>query len=153
MYDVAQCKNAIEYLANEKENKLCVLLLRKWHIMKELIAVLQIPYKATISLQRRSLTLSDAYGIWQKMVILLNTPDMQRICRTNFRQCLIDALNHRKKNISDNPLTWCALFLDPRYRQTILRDEEKISEVTELLKNLWHKLEFLRKDDQVADQK
>lgn len=72
-----------------------MLLLKKWHILKELITVLQVPYKGTIALQRRSLTLSDAYGIWQKMGILLNTVDMQRICRTNFRQCLIDALNRR----------------------------------------------------------
>lgn len=153
MYDVAKCKNAIEYLANRKGDKLCMLLLKKWHILKELIIVLQFPYKATISLQRRSLTLSGAYGIWKKMFILLNMENMQRVCQTNFRACLIDALHHRSKNICDNSLMCCALVLHPRYRQEILQDEEKTGAVTQLLQNLWHKIEFLRSDNQAINQR
>lgn len=145
MHDVANCKAAIEYFA-EKKNKLCILLLRKWHVLKELIIVLQIPYKATIALQRRSLTLSDAYGIWKKMEILLNSSDLQRRCRSNFRQCLQDALNVRKRKICDNPMMLCALYLDPRYRQEILRDDEKTEEAIRHLINLWNKREFLRQE-------
>lgn len=145
MYDVAKCKSAIQFLADVRKNMLCVLLLKKWHVLKELITVLQVPYKGTLALQRRNLTLSDAYGIWEKMCILLKTADMQRIS-TNFRQTLINALNRRKTNICDSPTMWCALLLDPRYRQQILRDEAKTSEAINLLKNLWHKIEFLRED-------
>lgn len=148
MYDVAQCKKAVEYLAKEKENKFCKLLLRKWRIFKELILVLQIPYKATISLQSRSLTLSDAYGIWYKMSILLNTPDMLKMCRTNFRQCLLDALNSRRENTCDMPIMWSALYLDPRYHQQISSKPEKRSEAIRLLKNLWDKIQFIRNNDE-----
>lgn len=153
MYDVRNCKNAIEYLAFKKKNKFCALLLKKWRILKEIIIVLQVPYKATIALQCRSLTLSDAYGIWQKMNVLLNTADMQRICRTNLRQCLVNALNHRKQTFYDSPLLWCAQFLDPRYRHLVSRDEEKTRKVIELLKNLQQKIEFLRGDDQAIDKR
>lgn len=146
MYDVAKCKTAIEYLGDEKKNMLCVLLLKKWHVLKELITVLQVPYKGTIALQRRTLTLSDAYGIWEKMSIWLNSAEIQKICRTNFRQCLIDSLNRRKAIIHNSPIMWCALLLDPRYRQQILRDEAKTEEAVNLLKNLWLKIEFLNTD-------
>lgn len=144
MYDVRNCKNVIEHLAVQKKNKFCALLLKKWRILKEIIIVLQVPYKATIALQRRSLTLSDAYGIWQKMNILLNAVDMQRICRTNLRKCLVDALNCRKKNFYDNPLLWCAQYLDPRYRYLVSRNEEKTRKVIEILTNLRQKIKFLR---------
>lgn len=153
MYDVRNCKNAIEFLAAKKKNKFCALLLKKWRILKEIIIVLQVPYKATIALQRRSLTLSDAYSIWQKMNILLNTADMQRICRTNLRQCMVDALNLRKQIFYQSSLLWCAQFLDPRYRHLVLRDEEKEKKVIELLTNLWQKIKFLRDDDQAIDDR
>lgn len=153
MYDVRNCKSAIDFLADKKKNKFCKLLLKKWRILKEIIMVLQVPYKATIALQRRSLTLSDAYDIWQKMNTLLTTADMQRICRSNLRQCLVDALNRRKQNFYNNPLLWCAQFLDPRFRYLVSRDEEKTRKVIELLTNLRQKIKFLRDSVQANDER
>lgn len=153
MYDLSHSKHAIEYFANEKGNNLCSLLLKKWHVLKELLVLLQIPYKATLALQRRSLTLSDAYIIWQKMEILLKSAEMQRMCRTNFRECLLNAVNRRKNAICDSPTTWSALFLDPRYRHVVLADEEKKSKAIELLANLWHRIKYLHDDNQAVQQR
>lgn len=153
MLDVRNCKTAIEYLAREKKNKFCALLLKKWKIFKEIIVLLQVPYKATIALQRRSLTLSDAYEIWQKMNIVLNSVEFQRLCQTNLRQSLVNALNRRKEIFYQNPLLWCAQFLDPRFRHVVSRNEEKTRKVIELLMNLRQKIKFLRVGDQAVDQR
>lgn len=147
MHDVAKCKEAIEYLAENTNNKLCSLLLRKWNILKELILLLQVPYKATIALQLQSLTLSDAYGIWEKMINLLDSVEMRRICKTDFRLCLYDAINNRKKNC-ENAIMWAALFLDPRHRHHVAQNEAKTSAAIELLKELWQKILSLRVNDQ-----
>lgn len=153
MYDLSHCKNAITYLATEKKNDLCSLLLQRWNVLKEILATLQVPYKATIALQRQTLTLSDAYVIWHKMDTLLKSDELKRICQTNFRECLLKAVNNRMKGMCNNATTWSALFLDPRYRHFILRDEEKKNAAIGKLTNLWQRIEFLSNNVQAIEQR
>lgn len=70
--DIINCKAIVEYYANEKRSKIFQLLIKKWKVLKEIFIVLRIPYRATISLQKQSLCLSDVFGIWLKMQLHLN---------------------------------------------------------------------------------
>lgn len=148
MHGVIQCKSVIEYFADIKKNDICKLVLKRWNVLRELVAVLQIPFKATIALQNRTLTLSDTFGIWLKMQIFLEGPELKRICKTNFTLCLLQALDNRKQTIMENPAMLCALFLDPRYRNVILRDEQRKHQAVTMLSNLWQRTEFIRKTNQ-----
>lgn len=143
MHDVLQCKSIIEYLAQEMNNNLCHLMLARWCVLKELRVVLQAPYKATIKLQNRSLTLSDTYGIWLKIQICLNDLEKTNICKTNFIHHLIEALNKRKQVIFDNPAMICALYLDPRFHREILSSREKTEQAITMLSNVWNRIQII----------
>lgn len=139
MQSVINCKGAITYLA-ENKNLPAQLLRSKWNDFKEIITVLQIPYKATIALQKHDLTLSDSFGIWLKMKIHLQSPIMQRLCKSNFVNCLVDSLNSRQQIIFDNDAMLGAIYLDPRYRGEIVRDTDLMVKATQMLTNLWRRL-------------
>lgn len=144
MHDVLQCKTAVEYLANTAKDRNCALMLKRWHILKEFVTVLRVSYKATVALQNPSLTLSDTFGIWLKVIIFLESAELKRICKTNFAKCLLDAMNQRKQIIFENPAMLCAIFLDPRYRSEIIRDRERTEKAIDMLTQLWDRTEFFR---------
>lgn len=149
MSDVIHCKSVIEYLADTQQNDLCKLILKKWHVVKELVFVLQIPYKATVALQYRSLTLSDTYGIWLKTKIFLEEIIKKHSLKTNLAKCLIAALNKRKHTVVNNDAMLCALYLDPRYRNEIMCDEQKTERAIGMLSNLWNRIDLIRNIDTV----
>lgn len=143
MITTLSCKNAIVYLG-EKNYKAAQLLRRKWNDLKELISILQIPYKATIALQRQDLTLSDAFGIWLKMNAHLESPPIKRLCKTNFAGCLINALHQRKQSIFNNSAMLSAIYLDPRFRYEICSNQDLREQAQQKLANLWYRLVSLR---------
>lgn len=143
MAGLLQCKEALEYLAETKNVQMAKLLLKKWSSFKEIVLIMQIPYKATIALQKQDLTLSDAFGIWLKMSIHLQVPAMKRLCKTNFANCLINALDERKKTIFNNPAMLSAIYLDPRFQCEILRDKRMTGQAIEVLSNLWRRISSL----------
>lgn len=133
------CKCAVAYLAEIKYAG-AKLLLRKWSHVKEIVTILQIPYKATIALQKQDLTLSDAFAIWLKIRIHLHSPMIIRLCETKLGNCLINALNNRQQTIYKNPAMLSAIYLDPRYRSEIILDENLVREAIGMLSNLWRRL-------------
>lgn len=141
MLSVYRNKDALIYLAETQKVKLAKLLRKRWAQLAEIIQILQIPYKATIALQKRDLTLPDAYGIWLKTIILLRSSDINRLKRTNIAECLNASLEQRKNIIFNNTIMQCALYLDPRYRSEILRDREMAERVVQLLVNLSNRIE------------
>lgn len=147
MFDVYQNKKSIQYLADKKKVKIARLLLKRFNDMAEMIKILQIPFKGTIALQKRDLTLPDAYGLWLQMTINLRHPDISRLQRTNLANLLSDALNERKKVIFDNSLMQCALFLDPRYRREVLRNRDIVEGTVQKLANLWNRINSIREAD------
>lgn len=144
MFDVYQNKEAIQYLADKKNIKIAKLLLKRFNAMVEMVKILQIPFKGTIALQKRDLTLPDAYGLWLQMIVNLLHPDINRLKRTNLAKLLYDALNERKKAIFENSLMQCALYLDPRYRREVLRNREIAEVAAQKLSNLWHRIDNIR---------
>lgn len=122
------------------------LLKIKWKVLKELSYVLSIPYKATIDLQKQSLTLSDVFGIWLQMQLHLTACGRKKNYETDLSNKLLQAVNERKNCIFDNPLMSSALFLDPRYRSQLIQDPHKLEAAKMTLKNIWRRLITLRID-------
>lgn len=124
----------------EKGEKDFILLHKKWVILNEMVYILGIPYRATISLQIRDLTLSDVYGIWLEMQLHIKSCVQNVNFKTTLAQQLQDALIRRKENIFANPFMASALYLDPRYRSEVMKDSDKIEQAKNTLINLWHRI-------------
>lgn len=131
-------------LKNEKE---FVLLMKKWSVLEELVNILGIPYRATVALQNRELTLSDVFGIWLTMELHLNKCKQNPSYVTTLSHHLLDSLFKRKDKIFENPLMACALYLDPRFRRQIMNNEEKVKQAKETLINLWHRIKNVQIED------
>lgn len=102
---------------------------------------MSIPYKATVDLQKKELTLSDVYGIWLKSQLHLDACiKLKKNYKTDLAKHLLNAINERKETVFKNPLMTAALFLDPRFRRQVLRDVNKTEEAMQTLKNIWRRL-------------
>lgn len=150
--DVINCKALIDYYAEKKQMQIFKLLQQKWAVLKEIAYVLSIPYNATISLQKKSLTLSDVFGIGLKMTLHLNACVKKPNYQTNLASHLLNAITERKEEIFNNPMMTCALFLDPRFRNQIVRDEYKMQEAKTALLNIWRRLITLDASQSVEEK-
>lgn len=112
----------------------------KWAILREIAYLLRIPYNATIALQKKSLTLSDVYGIWLKMTLHLTACMKKENYQTDLASHLLNAVTERKEEIFNNPMMTSALFLDPRFRNQIVHDENKMQQAKTTLLNIWRRL-------------
>lgn len=128
------------------------MMIRKWISLEELVLVLEKPYDATISLQNPRLTLSDVYGIWSMMTIYLEACAANRAYKTQLSQKLLQGLEAKKYMIFDNPEMDCCLFLDPRFRHIISRDQEKCEQTKEKIIHLWEQLETLQSNMPTQDE-
>lgn len=144
MLDIRHSKKALEYLSEKKKVKIVELLLRRWSELKEMVTILQIPYKATVKLQKRDETLSGAFGIWLNLKVLLQSPEIARLNKTNLAKRLTDALDSRNEFIYKNSAMLCAIFLDPRYRTEILCNRELVEEAKQTLTNLWNRIQSIK---------
>lgn len=116
-------------------------MLKKWAVLKEMKHVLGIPYRATIELQNRELTLSDLYGIWITMELHLNECCAQRSkFKTTLPKKLLNALNARKSKLLDNEFMPCALYLDPRYHREVEKTPGLYEKTKQTLQNLWNRI-------------
>lgn len=139
--DLQAAKGVIEYFAEVKKDVKFELLLRKWTTLKEIVYVLQIPLHATFALQKQDLTLSDAFGVWIKMKIHFQACCRRGSFKTNLAKHFLNALESRNKFVFQNKFMKCALFLDPRFRQEILRDEIVVEEAKQTLLQLWCRIQ------------
>lgn len=133
----------IDYFANKKKKPECRLLVQKWKILRELNTALKVAYDATISLQKRDLTLSDTYGIWLKMTLHLEALTTRKSFVTDLPKRLLSELGKVKRDdaIFKNPFMCCALFLDPRFHSQITKDDEKTNQAKKTLITLWHRID------------
>lgn len=133
-------KEVINYFAKEKQDKMFQALLVRWHVLKEIAFVLEIPFKANISLQKQSITLSDVFGIWMQMKLHLEAISDNRNFKTKLAKYLVDGLELHEAKIFQNDFMNAALFLDPRYRRAITIDETKTNAAKNTLKQVWRRL-------------
>lgn len=138
--DLENCKHVVEYYANTKKVKIFELLLAKWIVLRELIYVLHIPYRATIALQNQQLTLSDTFGVWLKMKLHLKACVSKTSFKTNLAKYLLGKIEERNDTIFANPAMLAAIFLDPRFRNEIIHDEQKVIQAKSILLKVWRRL-------------
>lgn len=135
-----RCKAIVEYYSTEKQSKACLLLLRKWNILREIVYILSIPLRATILVQKRDLTLPDVFSIWTKMKLHVMKCTHHKSYKTNLANHLYRAIEKHQTVLFENPFMSAALFLDPRFRRVILNDPNKLSEAKSLLERVWHRI-------------
>lgn len=123
--------------------------MRKWNILREIVYVLQIPFRATVQVQRHDLTLSDVYGIWTTMKIHLRACANKSNFRTSLASNLLSAAESRQKVVFANPFMSCCLFLDPRFRRQI--SEEEREKAKEMLYKLWKRINQGEKEQKKDD--
>lgn len=144
--DVVKCENVIKHFAESglTKNEPFKQLANKWAVLKEMVKVLGFPYSTTKSLQKRDLTLSDVYGEWLKLEITLKAyMDHKKNTKLNLAKNLLITCQQRKEVIFSNPLMNAAIFMDPRFRKTILTDETKVNSAKSTLEALWLRISAL----------
>ena len=108
--------------------------------MDEMIAALKHPYEATIRLQSRAVTTSEAYAIWFKCKFHLS------ISENTFSKSLHSAMEKREKSLlSKWGATMAAVYVEPRY-QNLLTASDK-----DLAKTNLEKLYFLNNNNNMND--
>lgn len=120
------------------------LLKSKWNILKEFVQVLQVPYDATISLQSNNCTLSDFYGIWLTMEIILKKMIEKKSFNTNIVKFMIDALLKRKSRLIDHPAMLAAIYIDPRFRSEILKNDINAETAKTTIRNIAQQINNLK---------
>lgn len=121
----------------EEKEKSCHLLLKKWHIIEEMVRVLKPFYQATVVLQKEDFTLSDLYTTWIYVQAKMEKY-IRKKCYTSLSKLLLDAMNKRKIQLIENPAMTCALILDPRFCSE-LNIQQKASATSKLL-CLWERI-------------
>lgn len=139
----------VEHFA--KTEDLFKLLLKKWNALREMESILHVPYLTTVMLQKDEFTLSDFFGCLQIMNMkinqIVNSPSKKY---TNLAVKLQQTLSARKSKMLDNQLMLCALYLDPRYKCEIDKDQDKVQLVKFTLENIWERVKIV-KGDIIAD--
>lgn len=144
--DTLECLKAIEHFA-EKGERIFQVFLRKLPIIRQLVEVLDVPFKVTKTLQSHTFALSDFYGLWLDMSLKLSMVE-----NNAFGTLLTQKLEDRKSQLLDHPAMLCALFLDPRYNCQ-LTNEQRI-EGRKLVKCFWFRYKNMKSNtanEEIAD--
>lgn len=107
-----RCEHVIRSF--QKDSKICILLLQKWEVIKEIVNVLKVPYQATIVLQMEDFRLSDFYATWIHMNTKLQKQANKKTI-TDLANILLDKLKGRQTKLLDNPTMSAAIAIDPRF--------------------------------------
>lgn len=140
-------RGVIECVAGKSTQKRYVefpLLLEKWQELKDLVRVLSIPYNATIELQKQNLTLSDTYGIWLEIKIRLQRTIGNGTSNTGLASTLLEKFIDRYDMIFANPAMKAAIYLDPRYRLSIIDDQLFVNDAKEFIADMHRRLSYLK---------
>lgn len=130
-------------IAKEKQYAEFSLLLKKWRDLKEMIYILGIPFRATIALQNHKLTLSDTFGIWLEIKLHLQKVIQSKMSKTTLDVELLQAFNRRYDAIFANPVMKAAIYLDPRFRKEIIRNQDAVETAKDTIINIKRRLQFL----------
>lgn len=139
LHDVIKC---VAQKSTKKRYAEFPLLLEKWRDLMDLVNVLRIPY--AVKLQRRDLTLSDTYGIWLEIKLRLSKIDINRSSPTGLAALLLEKFQNRFNAIFANPAMKAAIFLDPRYRIGIIRNQQHVDEAKIFIIEMHRRLDYLK---------
>lgn len=140
-----RCENVIRHF--EKKERMCELLLKKWHVLMELNRILNVPYLVTKMLQKPDFTLSDFFGCLKIIKFQLNKINAEPGKKyTRLAEHLLHTLSQRESKLVDHPLMICSLYLDPRYKCELMNDHEKVQLAKLTLENIWERMKSVKKE-------
>lgn len=138
MKGVLECAHVLPLFPDEK---LCVLLLNKLPIVKELVDSLEILYNATMTCQKADLNLTDFYKCWIITKLKIQSR-INRPSKTKLDESLLKSMAKRESKLIGNQLMNCAMILDPRFCDEL--SIEQTTQTKELLLGIWNKLKRFR---------
>lgn len=141
------CKEACEFFAVVKEEKIFQLIMQKWSVLEEVMQILEIAAITTNVLQSTSFTLSDFFGSWLKMKLKLQHKISNENLTTNFARIFHEKILLREKELLRYPAMLCAIYLDRRYKQE-LKKAEDIAIAKYALANLYERISSNRQKPQ-----
>lgn len=153
LVEVTDSQKIIEHIAmtaNKKKYAEFPLLLQKWRTLKEIIYILKIPYDATLALQSRKLTLTDTFGIWLEAKLHLSQLIQAKVSKTQLDVKLLAGLTDRNDDIFDHPAMKAALYLDPRYRNAVIRDPAHVDAAKQFIIQIQQRLNYFK--DQIVPE-
>lgn len=111
----------------EKRNWIVIdnLTANEWKVIEKITELFDSAYILTKQLQKTTCTLSDFYGSWLRMEIAvrkcLNINDQHINDGTLFDlpQKMIEAMDHYRDRLMNNPMLLAAVFLDPRFSSNL----------------------------------
>lgn len=133
-----KCQSAIRFLANKTKEPIFKAVLFKWDVIKEILEILDVPYEATLAVQKASFALSDFYGCWLKIQIKLKKLCSRTDSITNLAQELLNAMNEREQQLLQHPTMVAAIFMDPRFHCDLTSDQKRDAKM-ELIK-VWKRI-------------
>lgn len=125
-----------------QNEKVCDLLLKKWHVVKEIHKILKPLYQATIAMQQRDFTLSDLYASWLQIERKMKKYSKKN-WSTNLVTTMIDSMSRRKDKLLENPAMLCALNLDPRFCRTLNAEQKKVA--VDTLETIWKRHDSIKR--------
>lgn len=72
--------------------------------------------------------------------------------KSGLARYLFDALKSRNENIFKNPFMSCALYLDPRYRNAITSNHEKVDEAKTTLMKIWRRINAINVTPAIVEE-
>lgn len=123
------------------EEKLCMLLLRKLSIIKEMVESLKIMHEATVLSQKADFSLTEFYKCWIITKLKLQTC-INQSSKTNLNANLLKSMLKREDKLLDNSLMKCAMLLDPRFCDEI--EGNQLIQTKEMLADIWKSMKPTR---------
>lgn len=123
------------------EEKLCMLLLRKLSIIKEMVESLKIKHEATVLSQKADFSLTEFYKCWIITKLKLQTC-INQSSKTNLNANLLKSMLKREDKLLDNSLMKCAMLLDPRFCDEI--EGNQLIQTKEMLADIWKSMKPTR---------
>lgn len=105
-----------------------------WAQVEEIVDTLEFPFMATKAIERRDFCFTDLF-LWSRRTNLKLDEIIADGPKFNFAATLKQHLTEKQKSLFETPIFIAALFLDPRFKNT-LNNRQKESAI-ETLKNLY----------------
>lgn len=148
MVILLKCKEfVIGYIqSKEKPSIVYNLTEAEWSVVKDIVATLEIPFRATKMLQTSNFTLSDFYAEWLLMKSAVRKrANTSSIEINNLARQLLFSLIKYSAQLLANPMLAAAVFMDPRFTRTMEKTPRKLA-ITKLLK-IWDRLNRQKQTD------
>lgn len=115
-------------MASQKKAPKCFeLMLVKWLVLTDILAVLKLPYDLTMGIQNPAYTLSDFFGGWIEMVRKLEKMHGQQ--GEEFAVNFLEHVKARQPALLNNSSMLAAVYLDQRYSFLLSPSDVKIAKI------------------------